>query len=221
VRSRFAACIGALFLICGASAAQAKLNVFACVPEWAALTTAIGGDRVDVNLAINALTDPEKTGATPGMILAMQQADLFVCTGADLETEWLPAVLDRANNPKVAVGKPGQFYASQFVPIQTDKSPIVDTLHKHLHTEGNPHIQGDPRNVIRVGAQLTKRLIALDPEGAPLYAANYKAFVAKMKDVIAALEKKAAPLRNQRVVVQHENSLYLLNWLGIGVAATV
>ena len=43
MRRVFAACFGALLVVFGASAAQAKLNVFACVPEWAALTTLIGG----------------------------------------------------------------------------------------------------------------------------------------------------------------------------------
>lgn len=221
MRGLFAACLGVLLSVFAASAAEAKLNVFACVPEWATLTNIIGGDRVDIKLATTALQDPEKTPATPGMISNMQAADLMVCTGLDLEGSWLPPVLERANNPKVANGQPGQFYASQFVPILKDDIGQFHTTHKHLHFDGNGHIEGDPHNVIKVAAQLAKRLIQIDPDGKDYYTERVKKFIGDMNAHIAGYEKKAAPLRGINIACQHEHSLYLLRWLGIHTAATI
>jgi zinc/manganese transport system substrate-binding protein len=213
---------GAALLAATASSAHAKLNVFACFPEWASLAEAIGGDRVEVFLASSPLENPDYVAPTPGLIAELGNADLIVCTGAHFEDEWLPTMLDRAGNPKVAVGTPGHFLASDFVTLlKVEEGPEAADGDHHLHEEGNPHVQGDPRNVLKIGAQLTKRLIELDPEGEAAYAERFKGFAADLKALTAELEKQAASLRGERIAVQHEHSVYVLDWLGIVAAATV
>jgi len=215
------ALIGALVLGLGASAAEAKLKVFACFPEWNSLAKALGGDRLDIFLASSPLENPDYVQPTPGLIAAMHDADLVICTGNNFEEDWLPKVEERVNNPKVAVGQPGMFFASDYSQVlNVGENAEVGGTH-HLHEEGNPHVQGDPRNVLRIAAQLTKRLIALDPEGEATYTANFKDFAGKLKALEATLEAKAAPLRGVRIVVQHEHSVYVLAWLGIVAAAVI
>jgi zinc/manganese transport system substrate-binding protein len=217
-----AAIAGAALLASTASGAEAKLKVFACFPEWASLTQAIGGDRVEVFLATSPLENPDYAAPTPGLIAALGNADVIVCTGAHFEEEWLPTMLTKANNPKVAPGEPGHFLAAEFVQLlKVEEEGAEEGGDHHLHEEGNPHIQGDPRNMQRVGAQLTKRLIALDPEGEATYTENFKSFAGELKTLIAELQQQAAPLKGQRIAVQHEHSVYVLNWLGIVAAATV
>ena len=46
-----------------AAPALAALNVFATVPEWGALAQELGGDKVDVYTATNALQDPHHVEA--------------------------------------------------------------------------------------------------------------------------------------------------------------
>jgi zinc/manganese transport system substrate-binding protein len=222
MKSMIVACVGVLATVFGVSAAQAKLNVFACEPEWAALTTVVGGDRVAVMLATKPLEDPEHTNATPGMISSMQTADLFVCTGVTLDESFLPAVIERSGNAKVADGQPGQFYASKFVTLLNDEQFVPhENFHHHKHAGGNGHIQGDPHNMIKVAAQLAKRLIEIDPEGKEQYTANVKKFIGEMNASIAEWEKKAAPLKGVAIASQHEHDLYTVKWLGMTTAATV
>jgi zinc/manganese transport system substrate-binding protein len=225
-----AAATGAILVVAAVSSAEAKLNVFACVPEWAALTNSIGGDRVDVHLATNASENPETLPPTPGMITAMDAADMFVCTGVDLEGTWLPEVLKRTNNPKVADSKestppvstlPGQFYAAQFVQLQKDDIGQFHTTHHHVHWMGNGHIEGDPRNIVKVAAQLAKRLIQIDPDGKDYYTDRTKKFIADLNAHIPDWEKKAAPLKGLNLAVQHEHTLYTFRWLGIKTAAMI
>ena len=45
-------------LLCACAPALAKVEIFACLPEWAALATELGGDKVSVYQASNALQDP-------------------------------------------------------------------------------------------------------------------------------------------------------------------
>src|SRR3954465_15987025 len=96
---------------------HAALNVFATVPEWGALTEELGGDKVKVYVATNALQDPHHVEAKPSLIARARAADLVVATGAELEIGWLPLVTQQAGNPKVQAGKPGYFEAAQFVPL--------------------------------------------------------------------------------------------------------
>lgn len=75
--------------------------------------------------------------------------------------------------------------------------------------------------MLRIGAQLTRRLIAHDPEGEPVYAERFKTFAADIKALTAEMKAKAAPLKGERIAVQHGHSIYVLNWLGIVTAATI
>lgn len=97
--------------------AHAALDVFACEPEWAALTQELAGDRVKVVTATTALQDPHHIEARPSLIARMRQADLVVCTGAELETGWLPLLLEQSGNARVRPGGPGYFEAAAFVAL--------------------------------------------------------------------------------------------------------
>src|SRR5262249_21929237 len=226
MRSVFAACVGALLLVCEVSAAQAKLKVFACEPEWAALAMAIGGGRVEATSPTTALDDPEQGNPPAAMASAMQAADMFVCTGLDMEETWLESVLDKASsNAKVAEGQPGHFHAAEVVKVLKDEMPLLQhdesKPHTHLHHGGNGHIEGDPHNVVRVAGALAKRLIQIDQDGKDYYTEREKKFIADMNAKIAELEKKAAPLKGVVIASQHEHSLYLVKWLGMHTAATI
>jgi len=211
----------ALLLGLASNAAQAQLNVFACVPEWGALANTIGGDRVAVTLATSALDNPESMAPTPGLISKLAEADLIACTGAGLEDGWLPAMLQRAGNAKVAKGAPGHFLAADYVKLIEEEAEEEEGGHHHLHGEGNPHIQGNPKNMQLVAAQMAKRLVELDPEGEAAYTQNVKTFLADMGALIKELEAKAGALRGVNIAVQHGHSAYFLNWLGVNTVATV
>ena len=91
------------------------IEVFACEPEWAALVTELAGEHADITVATTAAQDPHNLQAKPSLIAATRNADLLVCTGADLEVGWLPLLLRRAGNPDIQVGQPGHFMAADHV----------------------------------------------------------------------------------------------------------
>ena len=197
-----------------AAPALAVLNVFATVPEWGALAEELGGDKVKVYTATNALQDPHHVEAKPSLIARARTADLVVATGAELEVGWLPLVLRQAGNPGLQPGKPGYFEATAFVPL-LDKPARLDRAEGDVHAAGNPHIQTDPRNIARVAGPLAARLGLLDPENAAFYQARHKAFAERWSAAIAGWEKQAAPLNGVPIIVQHKAFTYLEAWLGL------
>ncbi len=219
MRSAIALVLG--WMLCIAAApASATLNVFATVPEWGALAEELGGDKVKVYTATNALQDPHHVEAKPSLIARARTADLVVATGAELEIGWLPLVLQQAGNPKLQPGKPGYMEATQYVAM-LEKPARLDRAEGDVHPGGNPHIQTDPRNIGKVAAPLAARLAELDPANAAYYQARYKAFAERWNAAIAKWEAQAAPLKGTAIIVQHKAFTYLEVWLGLKEVAAL
>ena len=203
-----------------ASPAHAALRVFACEPEWGALTQAIGGKLVDVTVATSALQDPHQIQAKPSLIARMRSADLVVCTGAELEIGWLPVLLQQSGNAKVQPGQPGNFEAARMVRM-LEVPTSVDRSQGDVHAAGNPHIQTDPRNIAAVATGLGTRLAEVDPPHASDYQHGTADFLQKWQQAMTRWNAQAAPLRGIAVVSQHKGFVYLYDWLGMKEVAVL
>lgn len=200
--------------------ALAVVNVFACEPEWASLAQELGGELVSVTSATTGLQDPHHIQARPSLIARMRKADLVVCTGAELETGWLPLLLRRSGNPGVQPGKPGYFEAASAV-VLMEKPDKLDRAAGDVHAQGNPHIQTNPHNVARVAEQLAARLAIIDAVHADQYASLYRDFQARWSAAMTRWEQQAAGLQGLHVVVQHAEWVYFNAWLGLQQVANI
>lgn len=209
-----------LILLAAALPVRAELRVFACEPEWAALAQALGGDKVTVYSATHALQDPHRIEARPSLIARARNAQLVVCTGAELEAGWLPSVLRESGSAGVQPGRPGHFEAAALV-ARLEIPLKLDRAEGDVHASGNPHIHLDPHNLLAVAAPLAKRMGELDAANAAHYAERQRAFAERLRAAIARWEKEAAPLRGMRVVAQHRSFSYLFRWLGLVEAGTL
>jgi zinc/manganese transport system substrate-binding protein len=202
------------------SASHAVVNILACEPEWAALATEIGGDKVKVSSATTALQDPHRIEARPSLIARTRNADLLVCTGLDLEVGWLPLLLQQSGNPKIVPGQPGYLDAGMLVP-RLDVPARLDRSDGDVHAAGNPHIQQDPRNIARVADVLVQRLSQIDAVNAAYYQARHKDFSMRWNAATQKWTQQGASLKGVAVVEHHKNMAYLLNWLGMRSVATL
>ncbi|MBM3601402.1 MAG: zinc ABC transporter substrate-binding protein [Alphaproteobacteria bacterium] len=203
-----------------AAPVTAAVNVFACEPEWAALAERIGGDLVSIYAATTAKQDPHQVQARPSLIARARAADLVICTGAELEVGWMPLVLRQAANPRIRPGGPGYLEAATLVSL-VEVPSVLDRSQGDVHADGNPHIQTDPRNLLPVAQELSRRLGQIDAANAAAYRARQAAFAAEFEQAIARWQQTAAPLRYVPVVVAHKNWSYLINWLGLREVATL
>jgi zinc/manganese transport system substrate-binding protein len=212
-RTSAALLVGAVLCL-GALPSYATLNVLACEPEWAALAQELGGDKVKTSSATTALQDPHRVEARPSLIARTRNADLLICSGLELEVGWLPILLQQSGNAKIAPGQPGNLEAGPLVQ-RLEVPTRLDRSDGDVHPGGNPHIQGDPRNIALVADVLVKHLAEVDPGNASYYQARYKDFSARWSAAIAKWEQQAAPLKGVAVVVHHKNMSYMLNWLSM------
>ena len=200
---------------CGlALPATAAVRILACEPEWGALVSELGGDKVDVVVAVGPLQDAHRVQAKPSLLARARNADLTICSGAELEIGWLPVLTQQSGNAKIQPGQPGSFFASDFVD-RMDIPTSVDRSQGDMHPDGNPHVVTDPRNIARVGTALALRLAQIDAPNTAFYAAREKDFAARWPAAIAKWEARAAPLRGVAIVVHHKEWSYLERWLGL------
>ncbi len=214
----FALILAPLMLL--ALPAQAALKVLACEPEWGALAQELGGNLVDVAVATSALQDPHQIQAKPSLIARARNADLVVCTGAELEIGWLPVLLQQSGNAKVQSGQSGNFAAADFV-RKLDIPTRLDRSQGDVHAAGNPHIQTDPRNIALVAKALTARLAQVDAAHADQYAQRLNDFSQRWQQAMTRWNAQAAPLRGAAVVSQHKAFVYLYDWLGLKEVAVL
>jgi zinc/manganese transport system substrate-binding protein len=199
--TRIIAVLLVLYLPVSASA----LNVFSCEPEWAALIDELAGDNVEITLATTAFQDPHMLQARPSLIAGARNADLLVCTGADLEIGWLPLLLRRSGNHVRRIEIPAN----------------IDRSQGDVHPQGNPHIHLHPRNIERVAEALADRLAELDPANAEAYRANAANFLERWGDARDRWEERSASLAGMRLVSHHRSFSYLADWLDLDIVATL
>jgi zinc/manganese transport system substrate-binding protein len=210
----------AAIAITAAAPAAAVIKVFACEPEWAVLTQELGGDKVSVFSATTAMQDPHHIEARPSLIARLRQADLAVCTGAELEVGWLPMLQRQAGNAKIQPGKPGYFEAAAQVE-RLEVPTQLDRTMGDVHSAGNPHVHADPRRIAVIAAKLALRLEQIDAANAAYYRARHESFAQRWQQAIGRWNVRAAPLRGVRLAAHHRDWIYLYDWLGLVDAGTL
>jgi zinc/manganese transport system substrate-binding protein len=200
--------------------ASAALDVFACEPEWGALTTELAGDRAQVFVATTGLQDAHRVQAKPSLIAAARRADLVVCSGAEIEVGWLPPVLAQSGNDKIQLGKPGHLEVANDVPV-IERPTVIDRSLGDLHPVGNPHLVYDPRNILLAADELTKRLIEPDPAGAAEYQSRLRSFTERWKAAMEKWRQEVAPVKGVPVIEHHKEITYLFHWIGMPVVGSL
>ena len=212
--------ITALLLILVSPLNANALSVFACEPEWGALVAELAGEETEITIATTAFQDPHSLQARPSLIAAVRNADLVVCTGADLEIGWLPLLLRRAGNPKVQLGTQGNFLAANFV-RRLEIPKTIDRSQGDVHPQGNPHIHLHPRSISRVADELAERLSQLDSSNSADYASRLEYFQHRWDEAQSVWDERIGKLKGMRLASHHRSFSYLADWLDLDIVATL
>jgi zinc/manganese transport system substrate-binding protein len=207
-------------LLAMTSASFAAINILATTPEWGALATEIGRDKVNVYVATTALQDVHHVEAKPSLVARARSADLVIATGVELEVGWLPVLQRESGNGKIQDGSRGYFEAARGLTL-LDVPASIDRSMGDVHAFGNPHVHLDPRNLIRIASALTQRLGQIDSANKANFDARNKSFQERMTEAIKRWETIAGPLKGLPVVVHHQDQRYLLHWLGMKEVAAL
>lgn len=168
-------------------------------------TTAVAGDRAQVSQLLPTNVGPHDYQAKPEDARKLAKADVLVKNGLGIE-EFLADLIKSAGNDNLKV-----IDSSQGVPTITTESietGAQDQDHAHAHGELNPHIWLDPKRAIQQVENIRDGLIAADPDGQEIYAANAAAYIQKLRELDVEATALLQPYAGKTFVAFHDFSPY-------------
>ena len=190
-----------------AFAAQAKLNVVATTPDLAAIAKEIGGDKIELTTLARVTEDPHFIDAKPTLFRKINRADALIEGGAELETGWLPALLEGGRNAKLEAGKPGRVACSEGVQLLEVPSTL-DRSKGDIHAAGNPHFMTDPANAKIVASHICAAFCQLDSADCNFFKAKLDELNKRLDAKMAEWQKLLTPHKGKLVVTYHNSWPY-------------
>jgi manganese/iron transport system substrate-binding protein len=172
------------------------------------LTATVGGDEIAVTGLLDPGDDPHLYEPVPQDTIALEQADLIVYNGYNLE----PALIRLINGAGVQAEKIA--LAEGVPPLEFEYDG---------QTEPDPHVWGDVENAIAMVEAIAATLSTQYPEDAAVFAANAAALVAELRslDDWIATQMDTIPPAQRTLVTTHDAFQYYANAYGLTVLGTL
>jgi zinc/manganese transport system substrate-binding protein len=191
-----------------------QIRVVTTIPDLADITRQIGKELVSVESLARGVEFMHAVPVRPSFVPRLNQADLFVVMGLDMESSWVPALLEVASNPRILPGQPG--YVDCSVGVSVLEVPArVDRSEGDVHPKGNPHFNLDPVNGKIIAHNIAAGLSRNFPQHRQAFEKNLKAYLAELDGWIPRWQEMAAPLRGTRIVTYHLEWSYFAKRFGL------
>ena len=197
-------------LAAGSSPAE-PVAVVTSLPDFAAITRAIGGDLVEVDSIVKGNRDVHSVELLPSLMLKVRRANIYVKVGLDLDL-WSRQLIDGSRNAGLVVVDPSA--GIEVLQVPTFK---VDASHGDLHAYGNPHYWLDPANVRPIGEAILEGLARVAPQHAATFRANLDAYVKRVDAATAGWQQRLAPFDGAQLVSFHNSWPYFEKRFGVRV----
>ena len=209
-----------LLVLCGAFAAQGKLNIVTTATDYADLARQIGGDKVNVHSVMHGPENVHNVMAKPTEMVYLNDADLFVHSGLDTEP-WRDNLLRGARNSRVNFGQPGWVDMSEGIVLKDVPTGKVGRDQGDVHAFGNGHFILNPKIAQRLTVTLVKAMIVADPANADFYKTNARKLVKNLAEVDSEINAKFAPYAGLKVVTFHKAWEYFADAVPMEIVGTI
>lgn len=165
-----------LMTVATVTAQDDELNIVTTTTQSTdlALILSDGAENVNVTGLMGAGVDPHLYQPTASDIEAMNEADIVIYSGLNLEGQF-DAVFE-------ALGEQGVAIYAMSQPVK-DAGFVIGTFDEETGELGSddPHFWFDPRNWEVTVLDLAETLAELDPDNADIYTANSEAYIAQLQ----------------------------------------
>lgn len=182
----------------GKTAAAEKTRVVTSIQPLSFFVEKVGGEHVDVTVMVPPGANPHSYDPTPGQMVALGRARLFVKAGSGVEFEldWMKKFTGL--NPHMAV-------CNASLGGRLISMPEEEHGHSHDHQHGriDPHFWLSPRNGILIARNVERSLAEVDPSRAGEYAENRKKLEVQLEALSAEIARKLSGMKNRAFMVFH------------------
>lgn len=201
--------------------AYAALNVVTTTPEFAAIAREVGGDFIKVASLARGTEDPHFVDPKPSFIRLLNQADVLVEGGAELEVGWLPPLVENARNKRILAGAPGRIEMTRGIRLLEVSAGGIDRSQGDVHAAGNPHFALDPANGKIMAATLAEAFGRLDPGHAVKFTEQLARFNERLDQKLAAWTALMEPWRGTKVLTYHKSYEYFAARFGLEIVGQI
>lgn len=187
--------------------ADGKAQVVATSTIIADLAQEVGGDEIQLTSILQPGTDPHVYEPTPKDSKVLEEADLILYNGYNLEPGLIKLMNASAKGRKIAVGEAAK-------PLQLDKQGEVVP---------DPHVWGNVKNAIAMVNVIRDALIELSPEDKEEFTQNAEELTTQLQqlDTWVAQQIQTIPANQRQLVTTHDAFQYYGRAYGIPVAGTL
>ena len=160
----------------------------------------VGGDKVEVKDMVPAGTEPHDWEPAATDIRNLEDADVFVYNGADLE-HWAEDVLVTLENQDLITAE------------ASDGVELLDGEGDHAHGDNgkDPHVWLDPLRAKQEMKNIRYAFGQADPENRDYYEANYEKYAGEFDELDQEFREGLADIKSRDIIVAHEAFGYLCN----------
>jgi ABC-type Zn uptake system ZnuABC Zn-binding protein ZnuA len=201
--------ISIILILIGEGRAQDKIKVVTTLTTYANIAEIVGGDAVDVESIVPGDQDAHFVRPKPSYAVLLNEADVFVTTGLDLEM-WVPALVDMSKNENIRSGQVGYVAAYDGIEL-LDKPDVLSRSEGGLHIYGNPHITTNPLLFKIIAENIVIGLEKIKSGQSDYFRKNLKEFENQINE--AVFGKELVRLMGGSILTKLANSGQLLSFL--------
>ncbi|WP_223518908.1 zinc ABC transporter substrate-binding protein [Pseudomonas sp. GL-B-19] len=203
----------ASFLLIGS--AHAEVKVLTSIKPLQLIAAAVQDGVAVPEVLLPPGTSPHSYALRPSDVRKVQSVDLVYWIGPDMEG-FLPRVLNGRTLPSVAVQDLPGLKLRRFAEDSHSHTEDADE-HDHDHRPGSldAHLWLSPANARVIAAKMAADLSAADPDNAPRYQSNLKAFNERLDALDQRLKARLAGIADKPYFVFHEAFDYFEDAYGL------
>lgn len=195
------------------SSGTGKLKVMASFYPMYDFAVKIGGDKATVTDMIPAGTEPHDWEPAATDIKNLEEANVFVYSGAGMEY-WVPDVLASLDNKNLVTVE-----ASDGLKLRDatgeDSNTTDSTGKAEQKMQYDPHVWLAPENAKKQMENIKDAFVKADPANQSYYEANYEKYAAQFDQLDKEYKDGLSNLPNKDIVVSHEAFGYLCDAYGL------
>lgn len=162
----------------------------------------IAGDKVKLKLVVPAGMDSHSFEPTPADMIAMQEADVLICNGGEME-QWVKKVLGSLDTSHMKV-----LTMMDYVDVVEEEhvEGMEEEEHRHedgfeMHIEYDEHIWTSPVNAQAIVKIISRTLAEAAPGEQSRFEANTQAYLQELEDLDSQFRQVADQGRLHMIVV--------------------
>ena len=166
---------------------DSTLTVVVTIPPVADFVRQVGGEHVDVTLMVPAGASPHTYEPTPGQMVEVSKADVYVKTGSGVEFEivWLDKLL-----------------------AQNRDMSLVDCSQGITIMDNDPHIWNSPVMAMQMVKNIVAGLSSTDPANGAAYEANGNSYLEALAGLNEDIVEQLVDVTNRHFLIYHPSFAY-------------